>query len=189
MEDSSFSTLSSQRLTVRRFNADDAEPFAAYRSDPDVARYQSWEVPYSIGKAVRLIESLQGAAPGAPGEGFQFAVALTATGLLIGDCYLHPTHRDPLEAELGFTFAKAYQGKGYASEAVRCLLQYAFTSLAVQRVFATTHVQNDAAQRLLERVGFRWEGYFIENVTSEGESDNEFIYELLHEEWKRRHAS
>src|SRR3990172_12657922 len=48
MEDLSFSTLSSQRLTVRRFRADDAEPFAAYRSDPAVARYQGWEAPYSL---------------------------------------------------------------------------------------------------------------------------------------------
>jgi len=188
MEDLSFSTLSSQRLTVRRFRADDAEPFAAYRSDPDVARYQGWEAPYSLANAARLIESLQGAVPGAAGEGFQFAVTLTATGLLIGDCYLHPACLDPGEAELGFTFAKAHQGRGYASEAVRCLLQYAFASLSLHRVFAVTYVQNKAARRLLERAGFRCEGPFNEKA-SRVESDNELIYGLLQEDWRRRHAS
>jgi RimJ/RimL family protein N-acetyltransferase len=188
MEDPSFGTLSSQRVTIRRFKAEDAEALTAYRSDPDVARYQAWEVPYPLDKARRLIESLEGAIPGTPGSWFQFAVAVNTTGLLIGDCGLRPTRRDPSRAELGFTFARAYQGKGYASEAVRCLLEYAFTSLALQRVFAITQTQNDAARRLLERLGFRGHGHFVEDATVKGDTDGELIFERLQEDWKHQHA-
>ena len=189
MKDLSFSTLASQRITIRRFHADDAAAFAAYRSDPDVARYQAWEVPYPLEKARRFIESLEGAAPGATGTWFQFAVALTSTGLLIGDCGLCPTRRDPSRAELGFTFARAYQGKGYASEAVRCLLEYAFTSLALQRVFAISQTQNDAARRLLERLGFRGHGHFVEDATVKGDTDGELIFERLQKDWKHQYTS
>jgi aminoglycoside 6'-N-acetyltransferase len=186
MRDRSFHELSSPRLTVRRFHAGDAEPLAEYRSDPQVARFQGWEIPYSFDRATRLIRSLQGTSPGTPGEGFQFAVALTATGSLIGDCYLHPTQHDPSEAELGFTFARAYQGVGYASEAVRCVLDYAFSQLALRRVTAITDVQNVSAQRLLLRLGFRLEGPFVDAAVSEAQPGTEFIYALVQEDWKKR---
>jgi aminoglycoside 6'-N-acetyltransferase len=189
MEDQSFSVLLSQRLTIRRFKADDAAAFAAYRSDPHVARYQAWEAPYSIERAIRFIESLEGASPGVPGSWFQFAVALNPTDLLIGDCGLCPTRRDPSHAELGFTFAKAYQGKGYASEAVRRLMEYAFTSLALRRVFAITQIQNSAANRLLKRIGFEWKGHFTEESSDKSDAADEYIYELLREDWEYHHAS
>ena len=148
-----------------------------------MARYQAWEVPYPLEKARRFIESLEGAAPGATGTWFQFAVALTSTGLLIGDCGLCPTRRDPSSAELGFTFARAYQGKGYASEAVRRLLEYLFMVLALERVFAITQIRNGAANRLLRRLGFEWKGHFIEDSMDKDDATNEFIYELLREDW------
>ena len=186
MKDPSFSTLPSKRLIIRRFQADDVAALAAYRSDADVARYQEWEVPYPPEKARRFVESLEGAAPGATGTWFQFAVALTSTGLLIGDCGLRPTRRDPSRAELGFTFAKAYQGRGYASEAVRRLLDYVFMSLALQRVFAITQIQNRAANRLLKRLGFEWKGHFTEDSADNGDAASEYIYELLTVDWEHQ---
>jgi aminoglycoside 6'-N-acetyltransferase len=189
MEDQSFSVLLSQRLSIRCFQAADASAFAAYRSDPEVARYQGWEAPYSLERAIRFIESLEGASPGVPGSWFQFAVALNPTDLLIGDCGLCPTRRDPSQAELDFTFAKAYQGKGYASEAVRRLLEYLFTSLALRRVYAITQIQNSASNRLLKRTGFDWKGHFIEESSDEGDTADEYKYELLREDWENHHAS
>ena len=189
MEDLSFSTLPSQRLTIRLFHPDDATALAAYRSDPDVAKYQAWEVPYPLEKARRFIESLEGAAPGAAGTWFQFAIELTSTGLLIGDCGLRPTPHGSSHAELGFTFASDYQGKGYASEAVRRLLEYVFMSLALERVFAITHVQNGAANRLLKRLGFEWKGHFTEDSSDKVDAASEVMYELLREDWELQHAS
>lgn len=189
MEDSSFTYLSSRRLVVRRFEEEDAEAFAQYRSDPDVARYQGWQIPYSIDKASRFIESLREAMPGEPGSWFQFAVELQQTGQLIGDCALRCSRRDPRQAELGFTFAKAYQRKGYASEAVRRLMEYAFTKLALNRVFAIAHDENKAAHRLLERAGFRQEGHFLHSIWFEDEWAGEFQYAQLQKEWGNSHAS
>lgn len=184
MEDPSFTTLSSKRIVLRRFQEEDAEAFAQYRSDPHVARYQGWQIPYSIDKARGLIEALREATPGEPGSWFQFAVELQQTGQIIGDCALRCSRREPRQAELGFTFAKAHQRKGYASEAVQRLLQYAFTKLALNRVFAITHDENKAARRLLERAGFREEGHFLQSVRFEGEWAGELQYAQLQEEWE-----
>ena len=53
---------------------------------PQIARYQSWEMPYRSGQARRLLAELEATHPDTPGEWFRFAVALRATGRLIGDC-------------------------------------------------------------------------------------------------------
>ena len=84
MADAAFTSLTSERLLLRRFRPDDLDAFVAYRSDPQVARYQSWEVPYQLGQARQFLEELQVIHPDTPGEWFQFAVALRGTDRLIG---------------------------------------------------------------------------------------------------------
>ena len=69
MEDSSFSALSTDRLTIRRFRSGDATALVEYRSDPEVARYQDW-LSCSEEEATGFIQSLEGLAPGAPGSWF-----------------------------------------------------------------------------------------------------------------------
>jgi RimJ/RimL family protein N-acetyltransferase len=184
VEHSSFDQLESPRLRIRRFRADDAGAFARYRSDPEVARLQGWDTPYSLEQAQRFVDSLTGVSPGKPGEWFQFAVALRSNGVLIGDCALRTTRTDPRQAELGFSFATPYQRLGYASEAVRCILGYAFTTLDMHRLFAMTDTRNERAQRLLERVGFRREGHFVDGAWFKGEWASEFLYALLASEWR-----
>jgi aminoglycoside 6'-N-acetyltransferase len=186
VEHSSFEHLESARLRIRRFRAGDAAAFARYRSDPEVARLQGWEVPYSLEAAQRFVESLAGVSPGKPGTWFQFAVALCSNGALIGDCALRATRADPRQAELGFSFATLYQRQGYASEAVQCVLGYAFTTLEMHRVFSITDTRNVRAQRLLERLGFRREGHFVEGAWFKDEWVSEFLYAQLASEWQMR---
>src|SRR5690242_5787668 len=107
--------LATERLTLRRFRADDAAAFAAYRSVPEVARYQSWEAPVSIEEATARVQEFAAGDPSAPGW-FQYAIDLD--GVLIGDIGLK-LHENLMQAEIGFTLAPQYQGQGYATEAVR----------------------------------------------------------------------
>lgn len=188
MEDPGFEMLRSERLVIRRFTAADAESFTAYRRDPEIARYQGWD-SCSLDEAHQFVRSLQELAPGTAGRWFQFAVSLAESPLLIGDCALRCTRADPRQAELGFTFARAHQRKGFAAEAVRCVLRYAFTTLEVHRVFAITDVRNEFAQRLLARLAFRREGHFVENTWFKGGWASELLYAQLREEWQQRHAS
>ena len=88
--DAGFTELRTARLVIRRFALADAEAFAAYRSDPEVARYQGWDTPYAVDEAVAFISGL--ADPGTPGEWCQLAV--TADGRLVGDVALY-TDTDP----------------------------------------------------------------------------------------------
>jgi RimJ/RimL family protein N-acetyltransferase len=188
MEDPSFEQLTSRRLVIRRFIARDADALASYRSDGEVARYQDWECPYPVSDAKKFIASLHHLAPGTPGTWFQFAVSLAPSDILIGDTALRTRQADARQAELGFTFASAHQGRGYATEAVRAVVQYAFGQLAMHRVFARTDARNLRAQRLLERVGFRREGEFRDSVWFKGAWATDLLYAQLESEWRPEHV-
>ncbi len=170
------------RLVVRPFSAADAEAFVAYRSDPEVARYQSWS-DYTLDQGTALIESLQGAQPGVPGEWYQFAVEDRTSGALVGDLALHVDEDEPRAAEVGFTLAPEQQGKGYAAEALRGLLGFAFEELELHRIYAVTDALNAPAAALLERVGLRREAHFHENIFFKGAWGSEFLFAILEREW------
>ena len=69
--------LTTERLVLRRFRAADAEMLAAYRSDPEIARYQSWEAPYPLDQARSMIAGMAADDPDQPGW-FQYAIERTA---------------------------------------------------------------------------------------------------------------
>jgi RimJ/RimL family protein N-acetyltransferase len=181
--DAAFAALTSERLALRRFRPEDLDAFVAYRSDPGVARYQSWEAPYPRGQARQFLQELETIHPDTPGEWFQFAVALRATDRLIGDCAAHVPADDPRQAEIGFTLAPQHQGHGYATEAVRRLLQYLLIERGKHRVSATCDDRNTRSAAVLERVGMRREGHLVESTWSKGEWTNDLLYAVLRHEW------
>jgi RimJ/RimL family protein N-acetyltransferase len=98
-----FTRLESERLILRRFTDSDLAPFLAYRTDPEVARYQAWE-SCTEREAIAMIEELKALQPGTPGEWFQFAIDLKEMGVLIGDCTLK-VEQDGRQAEIGYTLS------------------------------------------------------------------------------------
>jgi RimJ/RimL family protein N-acetyltransferase len=178
--------LESERLMLRPFQEADIEPFAAYRSDAEIARYQSWEPPVTLEQAARFVSEMKNALPGVEGEWYQWAVERKAAAGLIGDCAFQIMTHKRRQAEIGFTFAPAYQGQGFATEAVSRLLDYLFGDLGLHRVVAITDAENLAAARLLARLGLRREGAFVENVWFKGAWGSEFSYALLRREWARK---
>jgi RimJ/RimL family protein N-acetyltransferase len=181
----SWPTLETARLRLRRFRADDLARFMAYRNDPDVARYQSWE-SISLTEARAFIQAERDARLGDPGVGVQIAIELRATGELIGDCYFRIEPDDPRQAEIGYTLATHAQGQGLATEAVSAWLTYAFGAFDLHRVTATVDCQNRRSVALLERLGMRREGHFLQNIWFKGAWGDEYLYAILREEWLAR---
>jgi RimJ/RimL family protein N-acetyltransferase len=183
MGDAAFSALTTERLVLRRFRSEDLDSFVAYRSDPETARYQSWDTPYRPSQARQFLQDLAVIHPDTPGEWFQFAVALRHTDRLIGDCGAHVQAEDSRQAEIGFTLAPQHQGYGYATEAVRRLLHYLLVERGKHRVRATCDDRNKGSAAVLERVGMRREGHLLESTWSKGEWTNDLLYAVLQREW------
>lgn len=178
--------LRTARLRLRAMADEDLPAFVAYRRDPEVARYQSWDDTFSSEDAQALFAGKRGIAIGTPGAWTQVAIEEAASGTLLGDCALHVKADDPRQAEIGFTLARGHQGKGYAAEAVAAVLEYAFGTLGLHRVTAVTDARNAAAARLLQRVGMRREGHYLQNVWFKGEWGDEFSFAILRDEWAAR---
>jgi RimJ/RimL family protein N-acetyltransferase len=178
--------LETPRLRLRPFTDDDLEPFVAYRSDPNIARYQSWEAPFPREHAAAFIEEMKRLQPGVPGEWYQFAVERRQAPGLIGDCAFQILAYHTQQAEIGFSMATQFQGAGYGAEAVTCLLDYLFKTLKLHRVVAACDADNIRSAKLMERVGMRREGHFVENIFFKGVWGSEYTYAILKREWDVR---
>jgi RimJ/RimL family protein N-acetyltransferase len=177
--------METDRLILRTFRPEDLDAFLAYRNDPLVALHQSWDLPYSREQGIAFVDEMAKANPGEAGFWFQIAIELKATGAMIGDCVFCCLKEDAHQAEIGFSLARVYQGQGYASEAIRRLLDYLFDELDLHRVRAICDVENVASARLLERVGMRREAHFIESFWIKGRWSSEYWYAILRREWQR----
>ncbi len=172
-----------ERLVLRRLTDDDVATLAAYRSDPEQARYQSWNVPYPVAHARALVAGMRGVRFGQPGEWLQ--VAIDAGGRMVGDVAVHVDGDDPRQASIGFTLAADAQGSGFATEAVRAVLTLLFGEHGVHRVSAECDARNLRSAALLERVGMRREAHHRRSAWWKGEWTDEYVYAVLAEEWPR----
>ena len=177
--------LQTPRLILRPFAQSDLAAFVAYRSDPQTARYQSWEAPYPEEKARKFIETLLRSQPGTPGEWYQLAVVRKDSGEMIGDCAFHILAEDSSQAEIGYTLSPRQRRRGFATEAVAGLLRYLFEECRLHRVRAVCDAENPASARVLERIGMRREAFFKENIWFKGAWGSEWVYAILESEWKR----
>jgi RimJ/RimL family protein N-acetyltransferase len=176
--------IATPRLLLRPFRAGDLAAFVAYRSDPAVARYQSWDPAFSMADAERFLEGQRGLVLGRPGPWFQLAIADRARGTLLGDCAVRVVTDQPATAEIGITLARASQGGGVAHEALTALLAELFARHRMHRVFAETDDRNARVGRLLERLGFRCEGRLVDADWFKGEWTTLRLYALLDREWR-----
>jgi RimJ/RimL family protein N-acetyltransferase len=177
--------IETERLVLRLLEHGDVPAFAAYRSDPEVARYQSWATSYSAQDGHRLVAAQEGVELGVPGPWVQVAAVDRATGALRGDCAVRIADDQPSTAEVGVTFAPASQGSGLATEALGAVVTHLFDEHGMHRVYAQADDRNVAVQRLLERLGFRCEARLVEADWFKGEWTTLRTYAVLRREWPR----
>lgn len=178
--------LETERLILRPLKDTDLETILAYRNDPDVARFQGWDIPYSREKAIKWVINPEETIPTDPGGRFTAALELKSTGEMVGDLGILLSDHDPRQAHIGYSLAQSHWHKGYTTEACLQLLAFLFDERNMHRVKAETDVLNEPSWRLLERLGFRREAHFVENIWFKGAYASEYHYALLKKEWNGR---
>lgn len=168
--------IKTSRLKVRAFSLADAAALVAYRCDPAVARYQSWDTDYSLEQAKEFIGQLIQQHEGTPGEWYQYAIANSDDDALLGDIGIYFDAERTGQVTVGFTLSAAAQGKGIAAEALSALLNYLRQEFDIGLAEAITDVRNTAAQKLLERTGFEKDQLLRHNGFYKGEWCDEIRY-------------
>lgn len=175
-------TLRTARLRLRPFNDLDEDALFALHCNVNVMRY--WDAPpwSERVRAEQFVAACREIAEA--GTGARLAVDRVSDGTFIGWCSLtrwNPTHRS---ASMGYCFDDAVWGHGYATEAAKAVLQWAFDVLEVNRVQAETDTRNVASARVLEKLGFAREGTLREDCIVNGEVSNSWVYGLIGREWR-----
>ena len=159
------------------------EYFYQYRANPDVEKYQGWQ-NYTYEQAITFIEKQKIAIANIPDTWVQVAIEQKESGRLIGDFGIH-TLKLPLNTiEIGFTLDPQYQKQGYATEALKGLIDYLFNVLFKEKIQAIAVEQNDSSIKLLKRMGFHQLKKIV-NSHFKGQIVNEFVFELTKNEWSK----
>jgi RimJ/RimL family protein N-acetyltransferase len=175
--------IRTERLVLRPFVAEDRDPLYAFHSDPEAVRY----VPYPPRTREQVAEVLRRKMGNTElrrdGDLLELAVIRTDNGMLIGDVLLALRSVEHQTLEVGYIFTPAAGGRGYATEAVRALVELAFGPIGARRIIARVDARNRRSSVLLERLGFRLEAHLVENEWFKGELSSELDYALLSREW------
>jgi len=182
--------LQTERLTLRRFGADDADLLIELDGDPAVMRYLSGGEPTApeLVRGRDLPSILAGYDRWA-GEFGLFAAYEKEGGAFVGWFCLRPEREGPLdEAELGYRLRQAAWGRGYATEVSSALLTKAFTDLDVRLVWGATMALNRSSQHVMEKVGMAVTQTLEtpeDMLAVEGAELGGYRYEITREQWEQ----
>ena len=165
LEPRSVPVLETERLTLRAPRRPDGKAIVRLVNDRRVAENTARiPYPYRLDDA----ESFIAAANRQAGEA---TFTILRQGELIGMCAVEPRQDGP---EIGYWLGTAHWRQGYATEAVRALLDHAFGELGHETLQAGARISNPASRRVLEKCGFQWTGvglYRIRAINSSAPFD------------------
>lgn len=174
-------SLETERLLLRKMRLDDAGDLFEYASDPEVARYTTWEAHKTIDDSRTALShwmELYNTGQVAP-----WGMEHKRDGKLIGTCgFVHwnPRHA---RAEVAYALSRQYWGKGYTAEAVRAVIAFGYHTMGLNRIEARCDVPNVASARVMEKAGMKLEGVLRQQMFVKGEYVDMKMYSILRVEW------
>lgn len=177
--------ITTERLILRPLRLSDAEDLLEYQSDADTVRY----IPWPQRTHAQVVEALAKhandavALPEVTGDFVLLGWELQSTGQVIGQSNLSIVRASNHHAEIGWVVHPGFTRQGYALEATRALIGWAFAALNLHRISATIDVRNTASTQFAEQLGLRREAEHLEDDWFKGEWTSTYIYAVLAREW------
>ncbi|MBX2992990.1 MAG: GNAT family N-acetyltransferase [Bacteroidetes bacterium] len=176
-------SITTSRLRIRNLRPSDLADFHSYRSNPEVTKYQMFDV-MTQEQSAEFIKMQYNKAFGIAGEWVQYGIEMKETGKIIGDCAIRLKIDDARIAEIGITISHREQRRGFAKETLNGVLSFLFDTQHVHRVVETVDAENAASIQLLKSLGFRQEGHFVESLFFKGKWGSELQFAMLKREWE-----
>ena len=173
--------LRGERLDVRYLRPGDEAELHAIAGREEVAR-TSTDIPHPLADDYTKEWMKRQADRLEKGTCYAFAVVERSTGRVIGDTTMWVEQKDQ-RGTLGYIFDPGCWGKGYATEAARLTVGFAFERLGLKRVEAECFVWHPASARVLEKVGMRREGTLRQRTLKSGIWHDDFMYGMTRGMW------
>ena len=156
MENLTTKTLESNRLILRKFTLDDAEAmYNNWESDPECCKYLAWDVAKSVDETKELLQSWVSAYENGA---LNWVVEIKATGEIIGNICVMELNKKHSTAAIGYCYGSKFWGNGYATEALRTVIEYLLNDCGLYLVEASRISGNPASGRVMEKAGMRKDG-------------------------------
>lgn len=173
--------IRTSRLLLRQFETGDAKDVQRLAGDRAVADTTlNIPHPYEDGMAESWILAHQ--RDYEAGKLVNFAVLLREEKALIGSIGLSKIHQDFGRAVLGYWIGTPYWNNGYCTEAARAVLNYGFTALRLNRIYASHLTRNPASGRVMQKIGMAHEGRARQHVMKWGRFEDLEYYGILKSE-------
>ena len=173
--------INTERLRLREITQEDFQAVHEYASDPEAVKYMPFG-PNTEEETREFISRNLKNQRERPRTEYGLGIILKDEDRFIGACGIHGVTE--IQASIGYILARRYWGHGYATEAARALVYYAFSELGVHRVYAFCDPRNLASIRVLEKVGMSLEGRLRENMIIHGEYRDSLVFGILVDEWR-----
>lgn len=175
--------LQTERLVLRPFRQEDLDRLADLQSRPEVSRFLYWEPRSREESAAALDRYMKEDHLEQDDDPLALAVVRRDDSLLLGNASVWLRSVEHRQVEIGYVFHPDAGGQGYATEAARALVDFAFTELRAHRVFARTDARNKPSAALLTRLGMRQEAHFREAEIFKGAWGDELVFAVLSHQW------
>ena len=179
-----FPILTTPRLVLRQGVPEDAADAFSYLSDPEVMKYDSPSIPMrELAEASAAIED--SGRRFAAKEAIGWSIFLKEENRVVGSIGFYFLDRVYYKVDLGYTVARPYWRRGIATEAVRALMQFGFETLRLHRINVDTRIDNIASVRLMETLGFTYEGLRRECILNDdGTYQSWALFGMLKDEYR-----
>ena len=177
--------LLTERLLLRPPEEGDASSIASYLSEWEVAKNLSTPPhPYREEHALAYIAAARSSR--ADGRGYRFSICRRHDGMLMGITGLQVKENGA--TELGYWIGKPFWGAGYATEAARRLVDFAFGELRLEQLVAGWFFDNPGSGRVLEKAGFVYDGMDERNSLARGHAVQSHCMVLSRAAWEQTPA-
>lgn len=166
--------MESERIFLRPFVIGDVEEVFAVCRDFNVTKYLPLPYPYTLDMAKSWISSQEENKD----KRLEFAVILKSNNKLIGSIGLGIENTDR-HGEVGYWISPDYWGKGYATEALKLLIDFAFKKLKFHKIYAKHYVENPASGKVMQNCGMSLVGTLKDHSFKNGKFNDVKLYELI----------
>lgn len=170
--------IETDRLILRDYVESDWERVHIYGANPDVTIYEAWG-PNSEAETKDFIRRAILSRKNDPRFQYEFALVEKESGLLIGGCGLRREFPGASVADMGYVVNPDFQGKGFATEAAKTVIDFGLNRLDLKVIWAICDVKNMASQRVLEKSGMKRVGLWVNHLEMKGRMRDSFRYEAI----------
>ncbi len=169
--------FTTSRLLLRPYKPTDWEFVHVYAAVPEFSQYELWG-PNSVEDTKEFIARCIAETSSEPVAGYQLAMELQETNVLIGGCTLKKQHSEANEAYLGYAVNPGYQNQGYPTEAAIALIRFGFDQLNLSCICATCDTRNVASWRVMEKAGLHRTALIRGDRIRKGARSDSYRYEI-----------